>query len=138
MAAPEHLGCADGVRRLEVPNDDRRRAASYPNRSPAPTDFGTDRRIRAPSASLCHAHGMDDRTILSRISELVDEEHRLRAQAQSAQIGTDEEQDRLRELENSLDQCWDLLRRRRAARDNGDDPDAAGGRPESEVRRYLQ
>ncbi|MEH1013310.1 DUF2630 family protein [Micromonospora sp. CPCC 206060] len=81
---------------------------------------------------------MDDRTILSRISELVDEEHRLRAQAQSAQVGTDPDADRLRELEESLDQCWDLLRRRRAARASGEDPEATGSRPKSEVERYLQ
>ncbi len=58
---------------------------------------------------------MDDKTILSRISDLVDEEHRLRAQAQEHETGTDDEaRTRLRELEESLDQCWDLLRRRRA------------------------
>lgn len=81
---------------------------------------------------------MDDQTILRRISELVDEEHRLRASAQSAQVGTDADRDRLRELEESLDQCWDLLRRRRAARQSGEDPDSTPARPKSEVERYLQ
>ena len=81
---------------------------------------------------------MDDRTILSRINELVDEEHRLRAGAQSAGASSDEERTRLRELEESLDQCWDLLRRRRAARAAGDDPETAGGRSRPEVERYLQ
>jgi hypothetical protein len=81
---------------------------------------------------------MDDSTILSRITELVDEEHRLRGQAQSAQIATDEERARLRELEESLDQCWDLLRRRRAARQAGSDPETAGVRDKAEVERYLQ
>ncbi|MEV6693067.1 DUF2630 family protein [Micromonospora sp. NPDC051196] len=82
---------------------------------------------------------MDDKTILSRISELVDEEHRLRADAQATEAGTDDDaRTRLRELEESLDQCWDLLRRRRAARQAHGDPEAQGARPVSEVERYLQ
>ncbi|MEV4200684.1 DUF2630 family protein [Micromonospora globbae] len=82
---------------------------------------------------------MDDKTILNRITEMVDEEHRLRAEAQAGHTGTDEAtRDRLRELEESLDQCWDLLRRRRAARSTHGDPDAQGVRPKPEVERYLQ
>ncbi|MBB5825434.1 MULTISPECIES: DUF2630 family protein [Micromonospora] len=81
---------------------------------------------------------MDDKTILNRISELVDEEHRLRAAAQTKESGTADEQDRLRALEESLDQCWDLLRRRRAARQAHGDPEAQGVRPVPEVERYLQ
>ncbi|WFE56986.1 DUF2630 family protein [Micromonospora sp. WMMD712] len=81
---------------------------------------------------------MDDKTILNRISELVDEEHRLRAAAQTKESGTADEQDRLRSLEESLDQCWDLLRRRRAARQAHGDPEAQGVRPVPEVERYLQ
>ncbi|EEP70735.1 hypothetical protein MCAG_01062 [Micromonospora sp. ATCC 39149] len=81
---------------------------------------------------------MDDKTILNRISELVDEEHRLRSAAQTKESGTADEQDRLRELEESLDQCWDLLRRRRAARQAHGDPEAQGVRPVPEVERYLQ
>ncbi|MEU1886572.1 DUF2630 family protein [Micromonospora sp. WMMD987] len=82
---------------------------------------------------------MDDKTILHRISELVDEEHRLRSTAQAHESGTDDEaRERLRALEESLDQCWDLLRRRRAAREAHGDPEAQGARPVSEVERYLQ
>ncbi|GIM85904.1 DUF2630 family protein [Salinispora arenicola] len=82
---------------------------------------------------------MDDKTILKRISELVDEEHRLRTEAQANEEGTDEEsRNRLRDLAESLDQCWDLLRRRRAARTTHGDPDAQGVRPAPEVARYLQ
>ncbi|NBE83577.1 DUF2630 family protein [Micromonospora rubida] len=81
---------------------------------------------------------MDDKTILNRISELVDEEHRLRSTAQANESGTEDERDRLRGLEESLDQCWDLLRRRRAARETHGDPDAQGERPRPEVERYLQ
>jgi hypothetical protein len=81
---------------------------------------------------------MDDSTILGRINELVDEEHRLRAAAQRAEGTSDADRDRLRHLEESLDQCWDLLRRRRAARQAGTDPETTGARPVSEVERYLQ
>lgn len=81
---------------------------------------------------------MDDRTILGRITELVDEEHRLRGHAQQVEGSTDEDRTRLRELEESLDQCWDLLRRRRAARQAGDDPDTTGARSVNEVEKYLQ
>ena len=81
---------------------------------------------------------MDDKTVLSRINDLVQEEHQLRTQVQSGQISSDDERTRLRQLEESLDQCWDLLRRRRAARAAGADPDAVNAEPVSEVEGYLQ
>jgi hypothetical protein len=81
---------------------------------------------------------MSDESVLSRINELVDEEHRLRAQLTAGEISTDDEHARLRELEVALDQCWDLLRRRRAAREEGGDPDSVRARPVSEVEGYLQ
>jgi hypothetical protein len=81
---------------------------------------------------------MDDKQILHRISELVTEEHDLRIRVQKGQIDSEEEHARLRELEIALDQYWDLLRRRRAAREFGTDPNAAQERPPSEVEGYLQ
>ncbi|GAA4683728.1 DUF2630 family protein [Phytohabitans rumicis] len=81
---------------------------------------------------------MEDTTILSEIHRLVDEEHQLRNQVQKGEISSDEERTRLREVEESLDQCWDLLRQRRAARDVGGDPAGAHARPKSEVEGYLQ
>lgn len=81
---------------------------------------------------------MDDRLILHRIGELVEEERELRSRAQKGQITSDEERARLAELEIALDQSWDLLRRRRAAREFGVDPDAAEERPPGEVEGYLQ
>jgi hypothetical protein len=81
--------------------------------------------------------GMDDRQLLGRIGALVEEEHSLERQANSD--GLDEaQQDRLRQLEVQLDQCWDLLRQRRARRDAGLDPDDAQVRPEGTVEGYLQ
>jgi len=81
---------------------------------------------------------MDDKQILQRISELVDEEHGLRTRAQDGRIDSEDERARLRDLEVALDQCWDLLRRRRAAREFGTDPEAAQARPAGEVEGYLQ
>ena len=81
---------------------------------------------------------MDENTILGRIGQLVDEEHRLRAAVQAGELDSDEERSRLRTLEESLDQCWDLLRRRRAALHNGANPDAVDTRPVPEVEQYLQ
>jgi hypothetical protein len=81
---------------------------------------------------------MDDKTVLGRISELVDEEHTLRRQLSEGKISTDEEHSRLKDLEESLDQCWDLLRRRRAARDAGHDPDAEQAHGTDEVENYIQ
>ena len=43
-----------------------------------------------------------------------------------------------RELKVSLDQCWDLLRQRRALREAGRDPDAADLRRPEVVERYEQ
>ncbi|HEU5111419.1 MAG TPA: DUF2630 family protein [Micromonosporaceae bacterium] len=81
---------------------------------------------------------MDDRDVLGRISELVDEEHRLRERRLAGELSTDDEQVRLRDVEEALDQCWDLLRRRRAAREQGGDPDAEQVRDRSTVETYLQ
>jgi hypothetical protein len=80
---------------------------------------------------------MDDRQLLGQIGDLVEEEHALERQA--ASDGLDEEQQgRLRHLEVQLDQCWDLLRQRRARRDAGLDPEDAQVRPEGTVEGYLQ
>ena len=80
---------------------------------------------------------MDDRQVMDRIGALVEEEHTLERQATGA--GLDEaQQARLHELEVQLDQCWDLLRQRRARRDAGQDPDAASVRPGGTVEGYLQ
>ena len=67
---------------------------------------------------------MDDKEILARINALADEEQRL----EEAHVGdglSDEERDRLRSIEVTLDQLWDTLRQRRAKRHAGADPDEA-------------
>lgn len=74
---------------------------------------------------------MDD-DILARIDALVAEEHGL----QNAPDETDP--DRLRRIEVMLDQCWDLLRQRRAKRDAGQDPSQAHVRDAGTVEGYQQ
>jgi hypothetical protein len=49
-----------------------------------------------------------------------------------------EDRERLAHLEQSLDQCWDLLRQRQALRESGADPEQASSRPVGEVEGYLQ
>ena len=78
-----------------------------------------------------------DNKPLARIRELVDEERDLRARLQRHEISADEEHARLRALEVELDQCWDLLRQRRALRETGGDPREARIRPPDEVEGYL-
>jgi hypothetical protein len=81
---------------------------------------------------------MRDDEIFTRISALVDEEHDLRDRLTTGEVTTDEEQARIKQLEVALDQCWDLLRQRRARRSAGEDPDNASARPADEVENYLQ
>jgi hypothetical protein len=80
---------------------------------------------------------VEDKRVLDRIGELVDEEHRLERQASEAGLDG-EQQNRLHQLEVQLDQCWDLLRQRRARRDAGLDPDDAHTRGADTVEGYLQ
>ena len=78
-----------------------------------------------------------DNDALSRIHDLVAEEKTLRQQIQHRQISESEEHERLRRVEIELDQCWDLLRQRRALRETGGDPRDAAVRPAGEVEGYL-
>jgi hypothetical protein len=81
---------------------------------------------------------MDDKDILARISSLIETEHDLREQLQEGQLSSERERERLRTAEEALDQCWDLLRQRRAKRDAGESPEGAAVRPVSEVEGYQQ
>jgi hypothetical protein len=80
---------------------------------------------------------MDDAEIARRIAELADEEHRLERSHAGPGLSPDE-LERLPALEISLDQCWDLLRQRRARRAVGLDPDEAEPRSEGVVEGYQQ
>ncbi len=81
---------------------------------------------------------MDDKEIMAHIGELIETEHQLRQQLASGQLTGAEERERLRSAEEALDQCWDLLRQRRARRQYGENPDAATVRSVSEVEGYQQ
>jgi len=79
----------------------------------------------------------DEQAIIDQINRLVEEEHALRGTNQLG--GLDEAQRRrLGDLEARLDQCWDLLRQRRARREFGDDPATAEARDTSTVEHYQQ
>jgi hypothetical protein len=78
-----------------------------------------------------------DKTLLSRIDELVAEEHTLRTKHAAGQIDDADEHARLQALEVELDQCWDLLRQRRAKREFGESPDTAQSRSADTVEGYL-
>lgn len=84
---------------------------------------------------------MDNQDILQRIQALVDEEHQLRGPGEGEGGGGPEAADRqarLRHVEEALDQCWDLLRQRRAKAKAGEDPEEAEVRPANEVEGYRQ
>jgi len=80
---------------------------------------------------------MDDQDIVRHIGQLAEEEHALE-RAHAGEPLDEAELVRLRDIEVALDQCWDLLRQRRARRNAGQDPDTAGLRPPSVVERYEQ
>ena len=91
---------------------------------------------------------MNNQEILQQIQALVEEEHRLRDSTASgaptgsgageAEADPGERLARLRQVEEALDQCWDLLRQRRAKAKAGEDPNEADARPVSEVEGYRQ
>ncbi|MEV3929213.1 MULTISPECIES: DUF2630 family protein [unclassified Streptomyces] len=79
---------------------------------------------------------MGDQDIFENIDGLITEERALRARS-TAELGLSaEERSRLREVEVRLDQCWDLLRQRRALSEYGEDPSEARVRPADEVEGY--
>ena len=80
------------------------------------------------------AKDKDDSSVLGHIDELVKEEERLYRQNS---LSLDDQQ-RLKDLKVKLDQCWDLLRQRRALREFGNDPDQAKVRPAGVVEKYEQ
>ena len=80
---------------------------------------------------------MDDGQVLGKIRSLAEDEHALRSSLGHGEAAP-ADVERLRRIEEELDQCWDLLRQRRARRSPGDDPDAAAARPVPQVESYLQ
>jgi hypothetical protein len=81
---------------------------------------------------------MADEQIHANIEQLVEEEQALYERASHEDGVTDEERRRLDAIRVQLDQCWDLLRQRRALREHGMDPGAAHVRDPEVVERYEQ
>jgi hypothetical protein len=81
---------------------------------------------------------MDDKEIMAHINELIETEHKLRRQLAAGELTGPQEREQLRSAEDALDQCWDLLRQRRARREFGENPDEAAARPVGEVEGYMQ
>jgi uncharacterized protein DUF2630 len=73
-----------------------------------------------------------DQPVLGHIERLVAEEHKLYNQAALGEV----DRSRLTKIQVELDQCWDLLRQRRARREFGQDPKAAKVRPPDVVEHY--
>jgi hypothetical protein len=80
---------------------------------------------------------MEDERIHERIEQLVGEEHELYERGTEEGL-SESEQRRLEAIKVGLDQCWDLLRQRRALREAGYDPSAARVRNPEVVERYEQ
>lgn len=84
---------------------------------------------------------MSDESITARIDKLVAEEKELRGREQQDRDDDDSleaDRKRLRAVEVALDQCWDLLRQRRAKEEFDQDPDEAGARSADTVENYEQ
>src|SRR2546428_10656622 len=79
---------------------------------------------------------MGDDEVLGRINELAREEHELFDRESHGTV-TDADRERLRRLELTLDQCWDLLRQRRARRAAGPNPEETRGREEKNREGYT-
>ncbi|MEU6546662.1 DUF2630 family protein [Streptomyces sp. NPDC046859] len=78
-----------------------------------------------------------ERQILGRIQEMISQEKDLRDRLAENTIDQPTGHERLGRLETELDQCWDLLRQRRARAAAGQDPAEAHVRPASQVEDYL-
>lgn len=77
---------------------------------------------------------MKDETIINRINHLVAEEDALHGPRDPL---TERDRQRRAEIEAELDQCYDLLRQRRARRRVGEDPDEAEARSAEQVETYA-
>jgi len=80
---------------------------------------------------------MNDDQIHGSIEQLVAEEHDL-WQREGDGTATEADRERLKTIAVSLDECWDLLRQRRARRSAGLDPDVAEERSAGVVENYEQ
>lgn len=80
---------------------------------------------------------MDNQDIQERIQALVNQEHQLRESA-AGEEEAEANRAELRRVQESLDQCWDLLRQRRAKQEAGENPADVSARTVAQVERYRQ
>ena len=80
---------------------------------------------------------MEDQTVFHRINDLANEEHQI-WNKESRGEATDADRERLRRIQVTLDQCWDLLHQRKARRAAGLDPNEAQVRDEKTVEGYVR
>jgi hypothetical protein len=80
---------------------------------------------------------VEDGSIHHRIEQLVAEEQELYERGAKDAL-TESDRRRLESINISLDQCWDLLRQRRALREFGGDAASAKVRDPEVVERYEQ
>ena len=74
--------------------------------------------------------------VMGSIEKLAHEEHELREREGRGEA-SENDRERLQTIEVALDQCWDLLRQRRARSAAGLDPDEAEVRDTDTVEGYL-
>ena len=79
---------------------------------------------------------MDDRKVTDTINALAREEHEL-FERESQGAATEADRQRLERIQGTLDQCWDLLRQRRARREFGLDPEEARVRDPKTIKGYT-
>jgi hypothetical protein len=77
-----------------------------------------------------------DEDIQGRIKGLIEQEHELRRRLGAGEITAEQEHADLARIESELDQCWDLLRQRRARREYGQDAEGASAREAGVVEGY--
>jgi len=78
---------------------------------------------------------VDDQKVIDHINALAHEERELIAR-EAKGAATDQDKARVRKIEVALDQCYDLLRQRRALREFGRNPEEAELRDEKTVEGY--
>lgn len=94
-------------------------------------------RVRRFTRAVETRHYVDDGQVHGEIERLVAEEHEL-WERDSAGTSSEDDRRRLEQVKVSLDQCWDMLRQRRALREAGGDPERAEPRSAEVVEHYQQ
>ena len=79
---------------------------------------------------------MDDKKVTDHIDRLAREEHEL-FEREASGMASDADKEKLKRIQDTLDQCWDLLRQRRAKREFGQNPEEARVRDPKTIKGYL-